>query len=64
MSTAQMVVLGAYFVLLILCIGMFVGAEFAGPTMRETIGPLASEGFKTVLGALIGSLSILLGGKK
>jgi hypothetical protein len=64
MSTTQIVILAAYFVLLVLCVGMLVGAEFVGPTVRETMGPLASEGFKTVLGALVGSLSILLGGKK
>jgi hypothetical protein len=64
MSALQVTILVAYFLLLFLCGAMLVGAEFVGPTVRENMAPLASEGFKTVLGALVGSLSMLLGGKK
>jgi hypothetical protein len=64
MSRGQTLVLGAYGALLLVCVALLLGAEFVGPSMRQTISPLAVEGFKTVLGAIVGSLSMLMGLKK
>jgi hypothetical protein len=38
-------------------------SEFLGPATREQLLPVATDGFKMVLGALIGALSSMLGTK-
>lgn len=61
MSGLQKFALGVYLALLLLCVGLIVGAEFVGPTVRASLLPVAVEGFKLVLAALVGALSALLG---
>lgn len=50
-----------YFLLLCLCAALVVGSEFLGATVRSNLLPIASDGFKLVLGALVGALSALMG---
>ena len=64
MSSFQKSILMVYFVLFFTCIALLVGSEFLGPKARETVLPIASDGFKLVLGALIGTLSTLFSSKK
>jgi hypothetical protein len=61
MTSVQKSALGVYGVLLLICVGLIVGADFLGPTVRTSVLPIATDGFKTVLGALIGAISTLLG---
>jgi len=56
-------VIALFFALLLLCVAMIVGSEFVGPTLREQMLPVALDGFKTVLGAIIGALSAIIGVK-
>lgn len=53
------VAVSIYVFLLLLFAVMLFAAEHVGPTMRQTISPLAADALKTVLGALIGALSVL-----
>ena len=64
MTKNQTRFLGAYGILLIICIVLMVSSEFLSPVIREAILPVASDGFKMVLGALIGAISSMLGTKK
>jgi hypothetical protein len=61
MTGIQKVALIIYASLLAVCVGLIVGAEFLGPTVRSSLLPVATEGFKLVLAALIGATSTLLG---
>jgi hypothetical protein len=60
-SQQQRIALGVYVGLLLLCVVLIVGAEFLGPTVRASLLPIAVEGFKMVLAALVGAISALLG---
>lgn len=57
----QKIVLAIFGALLILCAALIVAAEFLGPTVRSSLLPVASEGFKIVLGAMVGALSAIYG---
>ena len=61
MSQQQRIALGIYVGLLVLCVGLMIGAEFLGPTVRASLLPVAVDGFKMVLAALVGAISALLG---
>jgi hypothetical protein len=61
MSAVQKSALFVYFVLLVTCIALIIGAEFVGPTVRSSLLPVATEGFKVVLAALVGAVSAVLG---
>jgi hypothetical protein len=61
MVAQQKIVLAIFATLLILCGVLIVSAEFLGPTVRGSLLPVASEGFKVVLGAMVGALSAILG---
>lgn len=63
MTKTQIRFIIAYGALLLTCIVLMVGSEVLGPATREQILPVATDGFKTVLGALIGALSSMLGTK-
>jgi hypothetical protein len=63
MSKGQRQFLAAYSMLLLLCTGLIIASEFLGPSVRDTILPTASDGFKTVLGALLGAMSAMLGAR-
>lgn len=63
MSIPQKVALTIYLALLLLCGLLIVGSEFLGPTVRAATLPVAIEGFKIVLAALVGAISALLGVK-
>jgi hypothetical protein len=64
MTSIQKAALAIYGALLATCIGLIILADFLGPTVRASLLPLATEGFKLVLAALIGAVSTLLGGPK
>ncbi|MER8650947.1 hypothetical protein [Mesorhizobium sp. M0586] len=57
-------VIALYFALLCLCAALIIGSEFLGATVRANLLPIASDGFKLVLGALVGALSALMGIKE
>lgn len=63
MTKTQTRFITAYAVLLFVCILLMLATEMLGPTGREQILPVATDGFKMVLGALIGALSSMLGTK-
>lgn len=50
-------VLLTYIFLLALCLCAIGLGEFSGPSVRKAVLPLAADGFKTVLGAVLGFLS-------
>lgn len=61
MSSIQRAALAIYFVMLIICILLVVSSEYLGPTVRGALLPVATEGIKLVLAALIGAVSAILG---
>jgi hypothetical protein len=61
MSRAQCFFLGLYVFLLLLCVCLMVVSDSLSPTVRASLLPVSSDGFKTTLGALLGALSVLLG---
>jgi len=61
MSRQQKIALAIYINLLLLCVVLIVLAEFLGPAVRASLLPVAVEGFKIVLAALVGALSAMLG---
>lgn len=63
MTGRQLLVLSIYGALLLLCVALFVIADLVGPAVREAMRPVAVEGFRTVLTALVGALSVLLATK-
>jgi hypothetical protein len=64
MTKTQKTALALYLFLLLLCLSSLVVADFLGPIMRDTIKSVAGDGFKLVLGAVIGALSAILGASK
>jgi hypothetical protein len=64
MTKAQRMFLYFYGSLLIICILLMLVAEAFGPVTGQTVLPVAADGFKTVLGALLGALSAMLGAQK
>jgi hypothetical protein len=64
MNKRQRLAVMIYIALTLLCASMFVLAEFVGPSVRESLRPVAAEGFRTVLTAFIGALSVLMGSSK
>jgi len=64
MNKRQQIAVTVYIALTLLCAAMFVMAEFVGPSVRESIRPVAAEGFRTVLTAFVGALSVLMGSSK
>lgn len=64
MSSAQWTILAIFLGLILLCSGLLIASQFLGPVTREQILPVASDGFKTVLGALVGALSAMLTGRR
>jgi hypothetical protein len=64
MTKAQRSFLWFYVGLLLLCAVLMLGAEAFGPITGQTVLPVAADGFKTTLGALLGSISIMLTGRE
>ena len=64
MSTRQLIAVSMFMSLVLLCTGLFIVADFVGPSVRETLKTVAADGFKTALGALVVALSVLVGEKK
>jgi hypothetical protein len=63
MSPSQRFFLALYVGLLLLCAALLVISNFLDPTVRSTLLPISSDGFKTVLGALLGAISVMLGNR-
>lgn len=61
MNTSQKFFLSLYILLLLLCAALMITADFLSPTVRASLLPISAEGFKTVLAALLGALSVMLG---
>jgi hypothetical protein len=53
-----------YVGLLLVCIALMLMAEGFGPITGQTVLPIAADGFKTVLGALLGAISAMLGSQR
>jgi hypothetical protein len=49
--------------LLLLCVALIIIADFLSPTVRASLLPISSDAFKTVLGALLGAISVMFGSK-
>jgi hypothetical protein len=64
MTKMQRTFLYAYGCLLVICIVLMLAAEAFGPITGQTVLPIAADGFKTVLGALLGALSAMLGAER
>jgi threonine/homoserine/homoserine lactone efflux protein len=64
MSIRQWIAVSLFMFLVLLCAGLFIVADFVGPSVRETLKTVAADGFKTALAALIGALSVLVGEKR
>ena len=63
LTSSQKFLLGLYLLLLLLCTALIIIADFLSPTVRASLLPISTDGFKTVLGAVLGALSVLLGVK-
>lgn len=61
MTYPQKMALAIFGGLLLLCAGLVIAADFLGPSVRSSLLPAATEGFKIVLGAMVGALSAILG---
>ena len=61
MNKTQAIAIGIYFALLILCTVLLIVSNSLSITVRDAIIPLASDGFKLVIGALIGAVSAVIG---
>lgn len=61
MNKTQAIAIGIYFVLLLLCTVLLIVSNSLSLTVRDAILPLASDGFKLVIGALIGAVSAVIG---
>jgi hypothetical protein len=61
MSSRLRIVIALYFALLFICIGLWILSTQFGMTAQEQLSEVASSGIKTVLGALIGVLSVVAG---
>lgn len=64
MSTGQTYVVIIFGALLLGCAALLIASNFLGPTAQEAVSLVAKDGFKTVLGALVGALSVILGSPK
>ena len=64
MNPSQQLFVAIYVGLLLVCAALIVVSDFLSPTVRISLLPIASDGFKTVLGALLGAISVMLGVKK
>ena len=64
MPPSQRAVIALYFVLLLICVALMLGSDLLRPVVSTTVLPLAGDGFKTVLGALIGALSVMVGERR
>ena len=63
MARAHRLAIFLYLTLLALCVCLIVISDQLGPSTAATLLPVATDGFKTVLGALVGALSAILGVK-
>jgi hypothetical protein len=61
MTPVQKSALLVYFLLLLICGALIIGSDFLGPAVRTSLLPVATEGFKLVLAALVGAISTVLG---
>jgi hypothetical protein len=64
MPPSQRSVIALYFALLLICVALMLGSNLLRPVVSETVLPLAGDGFKTVLGALVGALSVMVGERR
>jgi len=61
MNPAQRFFIGLYVALLLLSVAMLIVSEFLDPSVRSQLLPISADAFKTVLGALLGAISVMLG---
>jgi hypothetical protein len=61
MTVQQKICLSLYFVLLGVCISLFFFASSMTLEARGEVIPLARDGFKLVIGAIVGTLSAIIG---
>lgn len=64
MTRRQWAAIGLYVTLILLCAGLLLTADFVGPVVRESLLPVAAEGFRTSLAAFVGALSVLVGANR
>jgi hypothetical protein len=64
MTLSQRFFIALYVGLLLLCGALLVLSDLLSPTVRAALLPVSSDGFKTVLGALLGAISVMVGQKQ
>lgn len=61
MTKKQVAFISVYFLLLVICAALLIASNFLDFESRDVVMPIAADGFKLVLGALVGALSAMLG---
>lgn len=61
MSKQQIWFIAIYFLLLAICAALLIVSDFLSFEARDAVLPIATDGFKLVLGAIVGAVSAMLG---
>ena len=61
MTNQQKFCLVLYFALLIICVALFILSDMLSLEARTTVISIAADGFKLVIGAIVGTLSAIIG---
>ncbi|MFK8250198.1 hypothetical protein [Ancylobacter terrae] len=64
MTSSQRIAIIVFGSLLATCVALLIISNFLGPVAQESVASVSRDGFKTVLGAMVGALSVILGGAK
>ena len=61
-TNRQKLVVQLYFLLLAIVSFLWILSTFLGMTAQQSISSVAEDAFKTIIGAIVGSLTVVLGG--
>lgn len=64
MTKQQALVLGLFFLLVVLCGGLLIASDFLSNALGGKLADVAADSFKIVVSALVGALSATIGGRK
>jgi ABC-type transport system involved in multi-copper enzyme maturation permease subunit len=60
-TNKQIAFVVVYFLLLLICAALLIISNLLDFESRDVLMPIAADGFKLVLGAMVGALSAMLG---
>lgn len=60
----QAIAIGLYLTVILFCAALLLVANFVDPAVRDSLLPIAADGFRTALAAFVGALSVLMGTNK